>query len=83
MIKIKFDRNSHLGGGAFGQVYLGWIDDDKKVAVKRVLIPTTEDGKKCLKREEDILMKLDSNYVVKLFCAEDDGEFRYVGLTVM
>jgi hypothetical protein len=68
---ITIDRNKILGFGAYGVVFEGtW--NEKKVAVKRIQIATSESNK----QEEEALQKLDHPNIVKLFHVQIDADFR-------
>ncbi len=69
---ISINNKVRLGGGGYGQVYLG---DYKgiKVAVKKI----KRDKILSNKREEDALRKLKHDNIVKLLHVEDQGPDRY------
>ncbi len=68
---IKYETKKLLGEGGFGSVYLGEYNSTK-VAVKRVLVTSTES----YLNEEEALEKLDHPNVIKLLYFFSDQDFR-------
>lgn len=69
---INMNMRVKLGRGGYGQVYLG---DYKgiKVAVKKIELSQVKSNK----REEDALMNLKHDNIVKLLHVENQGDHRY------
>jgi serine/threonine protein kinase len=58
-----------LGKGCFGTVYLGYFKEDKSkwLAVKQIELKNLGGDLKLLKREMDLLMKLEGPNIVKFY----------------
>ena len=69
--QIIYDKTKVLGEGAYGIVYLGTFQGTT-VAVKRILLQRL----KTSEREETALSRLDHPNVVKLYCVEQETEFK-------
>uniref|UniRef100_A0A251T5P9 non-specific serine/threonine protein kinase n=1 Tax=Helianthus annuus TaxID=4232 RepID=A0A251T5P9_HELAN len=68
-----FSKDKKLGQGGFGPVYMGVLDDGRKIAVKK-LLKTSRQGVYEFKNELQFIAKLQHRNLVKLlgYCNEGD-----------
>jgi hypothetical protein len=71
-IANKFDKETILGRGDYGKVFLGEFRNEK-VAVKRIKISKTQRH-----TPEEKLQRLNHLHVVKLLYVEDDPTYRQI-----
>lgn len=75
--EIRFEEQAFLSSGAYGAVYRGKYHD-QSVAVKRILLADFQGID--IEKEEEALVGLDHENVVKLLHVEQDELFKYVEL---
>jgi serine/threonine-protein kinase/endoribonuclease IRE1 len=72
--KVEIDRDQILGQGGYGIVYKGfWGPNRIPVAVKRLQLMVHLDTSE---KEDEALLKLNHQNVIKLYHAENDTDFR-------
>lgn len=74
---LSFDTSKVLGQGSFGAVYSGFHrNEDKPVAVKRVLIQSNNRSTKLLKREVELMQQASNHLnILRYICTETDVDF--------
>jgi serine/threonine protein kinase len=72
----SFSKDSEIGAGGFGKVYVGLLDDNRQVAIKRASEVSLQ-GSKEFRNEIMLLSRLHHRHLVRLegFC---DDKFEQV-----
>ena len=70
LLQIQFDQSQKLGSGTFGVVFKGTFQGIE-VAVKRIPLDKVEPT-----RDEEAMARLDHPNVVKLYCIEQEPNFK-------
>jgi serine/threonine protein kinase len=70
-----FSNHCEIGQGGFGKVYVGLLDDNKQVAIKRASEVSFQ-GSKEFRNEITLLSRLHHRHLVRLegFCDEKDEQ---------
>ena len=73
---IKWDETILLGSGAFGDVFLGFLNEDM-IAVKRVKLEDSNNGmNELIEREETAMKQMDHENVLKLLFVIQNQQYK-------